>query len=314
MQASGGGSTDLGSTDLSSTALEGADRFADEELPPQPRLSGDRDWSFLWSPGWVLSHLFALTVIVSMVGLGFWQLDRLADRRATNEAIESRSFGDAVSIAEAIDAPAGERDFVSIADSGRYLESEFVRVANRSQGGAAGDWVVGVFETDQGQTVLVNRGFLGRDELAAPGVDGPIIGWVRESQVKDSSFGGTDSGDTFRIPRLDVGAIEERLIAQGLVAEDPAAEDPAAEDPASGGIAPMWVQLAEPERDFAAPLAAAGELPMPEPVPLPPLDEGSHFSYALQWFTFSAMGAFVYALILRRRAGERRGEHGSVTA
>jgi cytochrome oxidase assembly protein ShyY1 len=41
-----------------------------------------------------------------------------------------------------------------------------------------------------------------------------------------------------------------------------------------------------------------------EPVATPPLDEGPHLSYALQWFTFALMTLIIYPLILRRRARE----------
>ncbi len=267
-----------------------ADRFADEELPPQPRTSGERSWDFLRRPGWIASHLFAVTVIVIMVGLGFWQLDRLDQRRVTNAQVAAQSEANPVSIEAGLARPVAEREFTAITDTGRFVDPEIVRVANRSQGGAAGDWVVGLYRTDAGLYVLVNRGFLTREEVAAEPAAGPLVGWLRTSQTKSSALGGTDTGDTFRVPRLDVAAIMERAFDADLI---------------DGPVAPMWVEMAEPDRAFAAPAQSVGEPVLPEPVPLPPLDEGSHLSYAMQWFTFSLMGAFVYLLILQRKAGER---------
>ncbi len=241
-------------------------------------------------------------MIVSMVALGFWQLDRLDERRASNELIESRSFGEPLTIGEALLLGDEERDFVAIADSGRFLDPELVRVANRSQGGAAGDWVVGLFETVDGQAILVNRGFLTREATAAAPENGEIAGWLRASREKDSTFGGTDDGRSFRVPRLDVDAVAARAVAAGLLEGNVGADGLA---DGAGAVAPEWVQMAPPERAFAAPLAIEGEPQTPDPVPLPPLDEGSHLSYAFQWFTFAAMGGFVYVVILRRKAGER---------
>ena len=45
---------------------------------------------FLLRPRWLLSHLFVVALVVAMVGLGFWQLRRLDEKRDRNELIESR--------------------------------------------------------------------------------------------------------------------------------------------------------------------------------------------------------------------------------
>ena len=43
----------------------------------------------LWRrPIWILGHLVALTACVLFVRLGFWQLDRLEQRRALNARVE----------------------------------------------------------------------------------------------------------------------------------------------------------------------------------------------------------------------------------
>lgn len=261
----------------------------DEDLLPQPRdgPSGPRSWGFVFRPFWLFSHVFALAVIVSFVALGLWQLQRLDDRKETNFIVETRALVEPMAIDAAMALPADERDFVAVSDRGRYLDGEVVRVANRSQGGAAGDWVIALFETDSGERLLVNRGFLRREAVTAPPTDGAIDGWARQTQLKESTFGAVDTGETERVPRLDVAAIAERL---GLD---------------EGELAPAWLQLAAPERAFA-PDRQAADVPIdPEPVPLPTLDDGSHFSYAMQWFTFALLGGIVYVLILWRKAAER---------
>lgn len=42
----------------------------------------------------------------------------------------------------------------------------------------------------------------------------------------------------------------------------------------------------------------------PAPLPAPTMDEGPHFSYAVQWFIFTTVAVVGYPLILRRRARE----------
>jgi surfeit locus 1 family protein len=39
---------------------------------------------------------------------------------------------------------------------------------------------------------------------------------------------------------------------------------------------------------------------LPEPPPLPPLTNGPHLSYAVQWFSFAAIALFGYVVLLRR--------------
>lgn len=40
----------------------------------------------------------------------------------------------------------------------------------------------------------------------------------------------------------------------------------------------------------------------PTPLELPLLNNGSHFSYAVQWFSFTALGAVAYLFTLRKLA------------
>ncbi len=90
-----------------------------------------------------------------------WQLDRRDQRADRNELIESRSEGSPLSISEALAlGTPSEIDYQRVEDVGRWVSPEVVRVANRSQAGQAGEWVVGLFETGSGEQMLVNRGFV----------------------------------------------------------------------------------------------------------------------------------------------------------
>lgn len=255
------------------------------------------DWSFARRPKWIASHLFAGSLIVLFIWAGFWQLSRLDQRREQNQAVFDRSTLEPVDVGEALvglDLDLGqvgalrELDYLAVVAEGRYLDGELVRVVNRSQNGVGGDWVVGLFETINGDQLLVNRGFADRGEEAAAAPDGQVVieGWVRRSQTKDGFFGATDTGQGDRVPRLDVAAIGGRMAS-----------------PNQPELLPMWMQVAGPATDLA-----------PDPVPLPPIGEGSHFAYALQWFTFAGMGLVVYTLVLRRRARLRPGNESATGA
>ena len=241
-----------------------------------------RDWSYAKNVRWLLSHAFVGAMVVLFIWAGFWQLSRLSERKELNEVVLARSEAPAKTVAQVLaSSDPEELNYVQIQDSGTWLDPELVRVANRSLNGRAGDWQVGTFVTDDDVAILVNRGFLGRDDVAGTAADGQITGWLQTSRAKEGYFGAADSGVGERVPRLNVPLLEERA---GLE------------------VAPVWLQLSGETDPFA----------FPQPVPLPGIDEGSHFSYAMQWFTFATLTTVFYGLILRKKAGEHhKTQHGS---
>lgn len=244
---------------------------------------GAADWSFLRRPFWIFSHLFAATVIVSFVLLGFWQLSRYHQRVDHNTVVASRSAPPALDLPIALGSlPVDQLDYQLVTGRGRYVTDDVVRVANRSQGGVAGEYLVSVFQLDDGREILVNRGFVPLDQdvpvLPAPTGDTTVEGWLRSSVTRER-FGAADTGQGTVVPRLDVAAIQQRL-GDGETVE------------------PVWLQLA-PNGPRAA------EATFPDPVPLPELTKGPHLSYMGQWWIFATLGLAFYLALLRRTA--RRG-------
>ena len=244
-----------------------------------------RDWRFARSPFWLFSHAFALSVVSLFVLLGLWQLERLGQRRADNEVIEARTAA-SLTIGGAADLiDPDQLDFRAATATVVFVDPDFVRVANRSQGGAAGEHVVAVAELSDGSAIAVNRGFVPVNADIEPGPlpRGPVAasGWLRAS-VEQGRFGATDSGEGRLLPRLDTERVGHRL---------------------GRPLPEVWLQLAEID---------GGELSVngfPDPVPLPPLDEGPHRSYAVQWFIFATLGlGFYLALVVRRSTGDDRTE------
>ncbi len=247
------------------------------------------DWRFLIAPKWLLSHLFVVGLLMAFIWAGFWQVSRLAETKDLNALIEARSALKAVPVADLAQLAPDEVDFRPVSDKGRYVDEELIRVANRSLDGVAGDWVVALFETDSGELVLVNRGFIRRDDVAAaPLSPDSVTGWFRDTEVKDSAFGATDTGNGERVPRLDVQKLSERFDV---------------------ALSPSWIQLAPSlNTDFVP----RSQTVLPEALALPPLSNGSHLSYAVQWFTFAVLGASAYLLVMRKLARQRAEEITSV--
>ena len=235
------------------------------------------DWRFARRPFWVFSHIFAASVIGLFLFLGLWQLDRLDIRREQNALVETR-LTQAIELVESPDGgPDGaDLDYRSVTATVRFIDEDFVRIGNRSQGGAAGEHVVAIVELADGSPLAVNRGFVPANvevELE-PVPSGPVelSGWLRASVAK-GSIGATDAGTSTVLPRLDTERVAFRL---------------------GEPLPTVWLQV--------APDGETGLATFPDPVPLPPIDEGPHRSYAVQWFIFATLGILFYGALLRRQA------------
>lgn len=231
------------------------------------------------TPKWLLSHAFALAMVMLMVSLGFWQLSRLDERKDRNAEVRIAMAAEA----EPIESLLGTEplDHTATIVAGEYLDEHSFLVANRSFESQAGLWLATPMRLEDGRVVVVSRGWVPRlwtsgDDLRV--IDTPtgrieVLGRVQES-VAGGRIGG---GSTYELPdisRMDLPKVEEML---ELDVED------------------RWVQLVRQ----APPL---GDLPVP--VPRPSLDDGPHLSYAFQWFFFSFATVVVYVLILRKQRRE----------
>ena len=223
-----------------------------------------------------------------MVRLGFWQLDRLHEKQDVADALEFSAAQPAVPIDSLVD-PNGGADapealhYRTVTATGTYLADEEVLVANRTQDGQAGYWVVTPLAISPNESVAVLRGFLplalGEEgvpvaEVAPPKGPVTVTGWVQTTSER-GAFGGTDDrpGQLARFNRLDLA----RLGKQVSVPLDPVAVVAIEQQPATTGD-----QLA--------------------PVPRPEPDLGPHLGYAGQWFVFALIFAVGYPFMLRRQA------------
>lgn len=237
---------------------------------------------FLLRPWWLLSHLLVIALVVTMIGLGFWQLRRLDEKRDRNELIESRMEQPVVPVDDLLepaddDAAVADARFRQVTATGTYDEDATVSVRNRSQDGAAGAWLVTPLVLDDGSRVGVLRGFVGLaadgDPVEAPAPTGEVT--VEGLVVDPNSFDGTAPKDL--APLLEADDVAPGMVL--LESSTPPEATVAGEETATSGS--MLV------------------------VPPPELSEGPHLGYAAQWFIFSAIGILGYPLVLRRVAARR---------
>jgi cytochrome oxidase assembly protein ShyY1 len=240
----------------------------------------------LLRPKWIAFHLLIAFLVVAMVNLGLWQLRRLDQRQERNQTVRERSELPAEPVTDWL-SPTSDSEAVTAAEwrplaaDGVYDDAATVLIRNRTLDGAAGYHVVTPLVLDDGDAVLVNRGFIPRgnaldapDPPAAPTGPVTVVGRVRPTQER-GLFGPPDPGEgtLTEAQRIDVPRLVEQLPYPVL---------------------PAYLEL----------LTTAPTPPDPQPalLPLPGLDEGPHLSYALQWFFFSALALAGWFLAVRREA------------
>ena len=235
----------------------------------------------------MLSHLFAVVMAIIMMGLGFWQLDRLDQRRALNAEIEAAARAVPVPVEELLsDQAAGlmVRDHRATIVTGTYRDDLSFLVANRTFDTRPGSWLATPVALPDGRLVVVARGWVSRPWVAentrqsAATPQGTVEVSGRVFASVDGGRSGTSSTSFPEVSRLDLATVTELLGVD---------------------VVPLWVQLERQQ-----PPTDAGPVPVPPPV----LDDGPHLSYAFQWFFFASGTVVVYGLILRRRRRELRRE------
>jgi surfeit locus 1 family protein len=230
------------------------------------------------TPRGLLAVVVAVVVAAVCVRLGIWQLDRLDQRRARNAAIISATAlppielrGD--SLAAVMRHPDAYHYRRAVVDGSYDAAGDFL-LRGRAMAGRPGVHVVTPLRIAGTDTaVLVLRGWLPSPDAATadprpfaePGVK-QVAGIIQTVQTEG-------------------GAIPRREQVNGTTISTYQRIDPRALRPSIPyTLLPIYLQILP-----APPTAAAAPL---QRVPLPPLDEGPHLGYAIQWFGFAAVAIF----------------------
>ncbi len=252
-------------------------------------------YGFLLRPKWIAFHLLVFGSIALMIWLGLWQLDRLDARREFNDVVTERIDQPPVPLDELLAQAGGsgtaapdELEWRQVLVTGTYLTDQILWF-NRSQDGIPGDNVLSPLVSDEGTTVLVNRGFVPLAFTAEPPPTGTIELLARVRVPQDRQRGElTDSADR-SAPVTEVRRIDLADLAQQLPAP----------------LAPVYVDLID-----ARPALGPAD---PTPLPAPVLNEGPHLSYAAQWFIFATCVLIGWVLAVRRSIRTRRREAAATT-
>ncbi|SHN27200.1 SURF1 family protein [Cryptosporangium aurantiacum] len=231
-------------------------------------------YRFLLSPKWVASFLLCVVAAVVCVRLAHWQLDRLDQKRAINDAITTARDASPVPASSLNDEP----EYTRVRATGQYDVAREVLVRNRTQDNKLGYYVLAPLRTTDGPVLWVVRGWVaagsgGATSIptygAAPGGTVTVVGRVREPE--SGSIGSVQVSGHNLITRIT----PEALQADGEPAYDAFVE---------------LISSTPADTSLSA-------LPAPDD-----LDEGPHLAYAVQWYLFAGMFLVGYLVLARNYA------------
>jgi cytochrome oxidase assembly protein ShyY1 len=250
-------------------------------------------YRFALRPRWILSHVLILVLIITMIELGFWQLRRLHSVKAYNASVSANEEKPPVPVQDLMQpgqptSVGHPLNYRPVTITGTYDTSNEIIVRARSLNSEPGVWVLTPLRRADGTGVIVLRGFLpsqGTVDRVPTNAEPPpgevtVTGLVQETQTP-GFFEHSDPADGHltTMARVDVARIAKQTPYP---------------------IEPAYVQL----QTQTPPQAGLYPVVVPPPV----LDEGPHFSYAVQWFLFTAIAIIGYPLILRRKARDKKRE------
>jgi surfeit locus 1 family protein len=234
--------------------------------------------------GEIWGSIIVLMVALVCVRLGIWQLDRLGEKRARNATTVQRMAEAPVNL-NAIANITAAKDTTGLIFrrtllDGAYDDERTVVIAGRSLRGVPGVHILTPMRIG-GSAVLVNRGWM-------PSADGA---------------------------RVELDSIREPPPEELEALLTPYPED-YGRPPQTGAFQQVWYQMnAQQLRDqfpypmvpvIAQILPHADQPQYPIRLKAPELDEGPHFGYAVQWFSFACIAIIGWTALLltRRRKGK----------
>ena len=222
-------------------------------------------WSFF-------KTIIALGLVVLCIWAANWQYTRGVDRHARNNVIEERIAQSPIELS-ARDTDPINNEWQSVSVNGRFDSNQQILLRNRYSEGKYGYEVLTLFTSNSGEKFWVDRGWV---QAGATATTPPEVTKVPEVDVSITGRFRLDSS----LPRGSFFALPGD--GQGLVSE-------------------LNAQSQLDTEKFYIDLLSGSDPSLTPTVPaqLPPLSDGPHMAYALQWLFFG--GLIVYGRILIRR-------------
>ena len=220
--------------------------------------------------------LFGIVFAVICIRLGVWQLSRMRERQRFNEELVARADTRPVD-PRALPRDTAAAHFRRVVVSGTYDYDNEIILVNRSRNGSPGVNIITPLKSGTDTAILVNRGWV----YAPDGMTTDLTRWREPVSMKGEgyveyfrkSFGDARSSSHPRAYRW----LDEQVVSRAF----------------PYAVRPYLVVLIQDSTPIGGNI--------PPRLDVPPLDEGPHKSYAIQWFSFAAISIFGTILYLRRK-------------
>ncbi len=239
----------------------------------------------LFTLKWILTTSLVLLGTALCVRLGIWQLDRLASRRLFNAHYLKVSQSDPLNLTGDSQENLLDMDYRPVTLHGVYDFSNNIVLRNQYRNGQPGYFLLTPLILADGSAVLIERGWIPSEGNSNPkdwhkydvSSQINISGIIRTGQTQPELGGVPDPQLSGEQTRLDFWNLVnlERISKQ-----------------VPYKLLPVFIQ--------PNPTPAANTPPFPYQ-PVIEISEGSHFGYALQWFTFAFILFFGYPFFLRKQ-------------
>jgi surfeit locus 1 family protein len=236
----------------------------------------------MFSRAWLLTTLLVLAGTAFCIRMGIWQLDRLKQRRAFNSQVVTMRAKEPLDLNQNLPDDISSMEWRAVTVTGEYDFENQVALRNQYNGDQYGYHLIAPLRFSDG-AVLVDRGWIPAEGNTTPLRDAwrkydeagqvTVTGQIRLGQEKPA-FGGVADADT---GPLDVW---NNLNVIRIAKQSPYP------------ILTVYVQPNEIENDTVPPIPFQ---------PVVELTEGSHSSYALQWFSFATILFLGYPFFLRKQ-------------
>jgi surfeit locus 1 family protein len=219
--------------------------------------------------------IVAVSLAAIFVSLGFWQLRRLSARRDVNTMLAARRAAPEVEL-DSLPRDTASAHFRRVHVRGSYDHPQEIILTLRGRNGSPG---VNIFtpllQPRKDTIVLVNRGWV----YAPDGITVDTKPWREADTLNGTGYIETfPTKGPFEPPNPARPRSFRRLNRSDIQKVFPYP------------IANYYVVLTD----------SAESSSVPPRVEAPPLDEGSHRNYAIQWFSFAAIAVGGLVIFLRR--------------
>ena len=223
----------------------------------------------LIKPRWIALTLFLLILIYLFIRLSNWQFDRYDQRVLRNE-----STNVALSLApkkiDSVSQMSDLKQWEKIELTGSYLSDQSKLVRKQYLENNLGFWVITPFKIQNGENILVNRGWIPIGSSASSNQSIPLapVGTVNlEGYLQTFNESFTQPKD---LPLNQVNTIDYKYFESAIANN-------------------FYVQLAN-----SSPMDNQVAI-----IPLPELSNGPHFSYAIQWILFALLLPIGWYVLLK---------------